>query len=40
MQEETHQALDAEMADLNRASLGERLKVIRILAVFIFNSRS
>ena len=40
MQAETRQALDAEMADLNRASLGERLKVITILAVFIFNSRS
>ena len=40
MQAETRQALDAEMADLNRASLGERLKVITILAVFIINSRS
>jgi hypothetical protein len=29
MQEETRQALDAEMADLNRASLGERLKLAR-----------
>jgi hypothetical protein len=29
MREETRQALDAEMADLNRASLGERLKLAR-----------
>jgi hypothetical protein len=29
MQEETRQALDAEMAELNRASLGERLKLAR-----------
>jgi hypothetical protein len=29
MQQETRQALDAEMADLNRASLGERLKLAR-----------
>jgi hypothetical protein len=29
MQEETRQALDAELADLNRASLGERLKLAR-----------
>jgi hypothetical protein len=29
MQEETRQALDAEMAELNRASLGERLKLSR-----------
>jgi hypothetical protein len=29
MQAETRQALDAEMADLNRASLGERLKLAR-----------
>ena len=29
MQEETRQAHDAEMADLNRASLGERLKLAR-----------
>jgi hypothetical protein len=29
MTEETRQALDAEMADLNRASLGERLKLSR-----------
>jgi hypothetical protein len=29
MQEETRQALDAEMMELNRASLGERLKLAR-----------
>jgi hypothetical protein len=29
MQEETRQALDAEIAELNRASLGERLKLAR-----------
>jgi len=29
MQQETRQALDAELADLNRASLGERLKLAR-----------
>ncbi len=29
MQEETRQALDAELGDLNRASLGERLKLAR-----------
>jgi hypothetical protein len=29
MQEETRQALDAELADLNRASIGERLKLAR-----------
>jgi len=29
MQEETRQALDAEMAELNRGSLGERLKLAR-----------
>jgi hypothetical protein len=29
MQEETRQALNAEMAELNRASLGERLKLAR-----------
>jgi hypothetical protein len=29
MQEETRQALEAEMAELNRASLGERLKLAR-----------
>jgi hypothetical protein len=29
MREETRQALDAEMAELNRASLGERLKLAR-----------
>ena len=29
MQEETRQALDAELAELNRASLGERLKLAR-----------
>ncbi len=29
MQQETRQALDAEMAELNRASLGERLKLAR-----------
>jgi hypothetical protein len=29
MHEETRQALDAELADLNRASLGERLKLAR-----------
>ncbi len=29
MQEETRQALDAELADMNRASLGERLKLAR-----------
>jgi len=29
MQEETRQALDAELAELNRASLGERLKLSR-----------
>jgi FHA domain len=29
MQEEVRKALDAEMADLNRASLGERLKLAR-----------
>jgi len=29
MQEDTRQALDAELSDLNRASLGERLKLAR-----------
>lgn len=32
MQEETRQALDAELADLNRASLGEKLKLARKVA--------